>query len=203
MEGLLSQIRDRFPNQFPHQEEQRLLKDCLFHGSRKSIHDSVKYCFVDTSLDYMNFLEKCRKSQEVKAKAVAATLPPTKEEKLTKQLKYQQHQIDTLVGQVKNLVSLVRATQPSSSVARTGKPPYGRGGYSKKSQDTGRGSSRGKGQLSQPRATLQPNVRSTQQEQGANKTYKPNQCWQCGEVGHLKRDCSTLKGKGLYQWGNA
>ena len=35
IEGLLSQIRDRFPNQLPHQEEQRLLKDCLFHGSRK------------------------------------------------------------------------------------------------------------------------------------------------------------------------
>ena len=37
IEGLLSQIRDRFPNQLPHQEEQRLLKDHLFHKSRKSI----------------------------------------------------------------------------------------------------------------------------------------------------------------------
>ena len=32
-EGLLSQSRDRFPNQLPLQEEQKLLKDCLFHGS--------------------------------------------------------------------------------------------------------------------------------------------------------------------------
>ena len=62
IEGFLSQIRDRFPNQLPHQEEQRLLKDHLFHGSRKSIRDSVKYCFANASVDYMHFLEKCRKS---------------------------------------------------------------------------------------------------------------------------------------------
>ena len=131
IEGILSQIRDRFPSQLPHQEEQRLLKDWLFHGSRKSIQDSVKYCFADASVENMHFLEESRKSEEegkagqakvvtrVKANVAAATLLPTKEDELTKQLKYQQHQIDALVGQVKNLVSLVRATQPSSSVART------------------------------------------------------------------------------------
>ena len=101
IEGLLSQIRDKFPNQLPHQEEQRVLKDCLFHSSRKSIHDSVKYCFADASVDYMHFLVEYRKSEDegkavqakaatkMKAKAAAATLPPTKEEELTKQLKYQ------------------------------------------------------------------------------------------------------------------
>ena len=85
IEGLLSQIRDRFPNQLPLQEEQGLLKDCLFHGSRKSIRDSIKYCFADAS---MKFLEECRKPEEerkagqakfaakVKVKAAAATLPP-------------------------------------------------------------------------------------------------------------------------------
>ena len=115
---LLSQIRDRFPNQLPHQEEQRLLQDCLFHRSRKSICDSVKYCFAEASVDCMHFIEECRKSKDegkagqakvaarVKAKATAATLPATKEEELTKQLKYQQHQIDALVGQVKNLVHM-------------------------------------------------------------------------------------------------
>ena len=161
----------------------------------------------------MNFLEECRKSEDegkagqakpatrVKAKAAAVTLPPTKEEELTKQLKYQQHQIDALVGQVKNLVSLVRVTHPSSSVARTGNPSYGRWGYGKKSQGTDRGGSWRKGQPSQPRTTHQPKVRSPQQEQGATKTYKPNQCWQCGEVGHLKRDYPTLKGKGMFQGG--
>ena len=83
VEGLLSQIRDRFPNQLPYQEEQRLLKDCLFHGSKKSIRDSVIYCFADASVDYMHFLEECRKSEEEgkagQAKAAAATVtPPSK-----------------------------------------------------------------------------------------------------------------------------
>ena len=101
----------------------------------------MKYCFADASIDYVQFLEECRKSEEegkvcqakaatkVKVKAVAATLPPTKEDELSKELKYQQHQIDVLVGQVKSLVTLVRDTQPSSRVARTGTPSYGRGAY--------------------------------------------------------------------------
>ena len=88
IEGFLSKIRDRLPNQLPHEEEQRLLKDHLFHGSRKSICDSVKYCFVDATVDYMHFLEECGKSEDqakdgqakaaarVKAKVAAATLPP-------------------------------------------------------------------------------------------------------------------------------
>ena len=78
----------RCPNQLPLQEKQRLLKDCLFHRSQKSIRDSLKYCFADASIDYMQFLEKCRKAEEegkvgqakakVKVKAAAATLPPTR-----------------------------------------------------------------------------------------------------------------------------
>ena len=130
IEGCLSQIRDRFPDQLPHQEEQRLLKDCLFHGRRKSIRDSVKYCFTDASLDYMHFLEECRKAEEegkvgqakaaIKAKVTASKVMSTKEDELSKQLKYQQCQIDALVGQVKSLVSAVRAAQASSSGARPG-----------------------------------------------------------------------------------
>ena len=56
IEGLLSQIRDKFPYKLPLQEEQRLLKDHLYHGSRKSIRGSLKYCFADTSIDNMKFL---------------------------------------------------------------------------------------------------------------------------------------------------
>ena len=105
IEGLLSKIRDKFPDQLPLQEEQRLLKDCLFHGSRKGIRDSLKYCFADASIDYMQFLEECRKSEEegkagqarapvkAKVKAAAATLTPIKDEGLSRQLKYQQHQM--------------------------------------------------------------------------------------------------------------
>ena len=66
------------------------------------------------------FLEECRKAEEegkvgqakavTKAMVAAATVPPTKEDELAKELKYQQHQIDALVGQVKNLVSIVKST---------------------------------------------------------------------------------------------
>ena len=76
----------------------------------------------------MYFLEECRRSEEEgkvgqarsapKAKAAAATGSPTKQDELIKQLRYQQYQIDALVGQVRNLVSAERATQASSSGAR-------------------------------------------------------------------------------------
>ena len=44
IEGLLSQIRDKFSDQIPlHKEQkQKLLKYRLFHGSNKNICDSVK-----------------------------------------------------------------------------------------------------------------------------------------------------------------
>ena len=138
IEGLLSQIRDKFSDKLPLQEEQRLLKDCLFHGSRKSIRDSLKYCFADTSIDYMQFLEECRKSEEegkagqarasvkLKVRAAVATLPP-KEGGLSKQLKYQQHQTDALVGQMKDLVAVVKATHTSPRVGKNGSFYTGKG----------------------------------------------------------------------------
>ena len=64
IEGLLSQIRDKFPDQLPLQEEQRLLKDCLFHGSRKGIRDCLKYCFADASIDYMQFLKNAESQKK-------------------------------------------------------------------------------------------------------------------------------------------
>ena len=70
-----------------------------------------------------------------KAKVAAATVPSTKEDELVKQLKYQQHQIDALVGQVKNLVSVVKATQCSSKGARPG-------GFGRQPQSTWRGALR-------------------------------------------------------------
>ena len=181
IEGHLSQIRDRFSDQLPHQEEQRLLKDHLFHGSRKNIGDSVKYCFADARLDYMHFLEECRKSAEegkagqAKAapntKAAAATVPPTKQDELTMLLRYQQHQIDALTRQVKNLVLVVRATQASFSVARPRNPSFGRESFGKQTQGTWRGGSRGRGLPSQTQSgsTPQPTGKSPQQEQGLPK----------------------------------
>ena len=128
-----------------------------------------------------------------KAKVAAPTVPPTKEDGLAKQFKYQQHQIDALVGQVKNLVSIVKSTQTSSNGARPG-------GFGRLPPPTWRGGSRGWGlsAQTQSQATLQPRARNLQQEQGAGRSFK---CWQCGEVGHLKCECPALKDKGLFQGG--
>ena len=93
----------------------------------------------------MPFLEECRKAEEegkvgqakavTKAKVATATVPPTEKDELSKQLKYQQHQIVTLVGQVKNLVSIVKSTWSSPKGARPG-------GFGRQPQPTWRGGSR-------------------------------------------------------------
>ena len=64
VEGLLSQIHDKFLEKLTPPEEQSLFKDRLFHGCKKSIWDSVKYCFADPRIDYMHFLEECRKAED-------------------------------------------------------------------------------------------------------------------------------------------
>ena len=164
----------------------------------------MKYCSADPRIEYMHFLEECHKAEDEdkvgqakagppKAKVAAATIPPTREDEVAKQLKYQQHQIDTLVGQVKNLVSAVKATWASSRGVMTGGPgihPY----------NTWRGGSRGRGLPAQthPRTTPQPRARNPQLNQGAGHTFR---CWQCGEVGHYRCECPTLKEKGCSNWG--
>ena len=62
--GLLSYVRDKFPQQIPMAKEQQLLKDRLFHGCQKGIRDSVKYRNADAAVDYMSFLEECRKAED-------------------------------------------------------------------------------------------------------------------------------------------
>ena len=118
-----------------------------------------------------------------KAKVAAATIPPSREEELSKELKYQQHQIDTLVGQVKNLVSAVKATRVSSRGAMTG-------GSGRQPQNTWRGGSRGRGlpRQTHPQTTPQPRARNPQSDQGAGHNIK---CWQYGEVGHYRHECPT------------
>ena len=97
----------------------------------------------------MHFQEECQKAEDedkvgqakagpTKAKVAAGTILPTREDELAKQLKYQQHQIDTFVGKVKNLVSAVKATRVSSKEAIAG-------GYGRQPKNTWRGGSRGRG----------------------------------------------------------
>ena len=78
------------------------------------------------------------KAGPTKAKVAVATILPTREDELSKQLKYQQHQIDILVGQVKNLVSAVKAARGSSRGAMAG-------GFGRQPKNTWRGGSRGRG----------------------------------------------------------
>ena len=88
------------------------------------------------------------KTKPPKAKVAAATVPPTREEELSKQLQFQQHQIDSLVGQVKKFVSAVKATRVSSRGAHTTDGP------GMQPQSTWRGGSRGRVCLG--RLTLEP-----------------------------------------------
>ena len=64
IEGLLSNVRDKYPHQIPQAKEQQLLKDRLFYRCKKGITDSVKYRHADTTVDYMTFLEECRKAED-------------------------------------------------------------------------------------------------------------------------------------------
>ena len=120
----------------------------------------------------MHFLEECQKAEDEdkvgqakagppKAKVAAVTIPTTRKDVLAKQLRYQQHQVDTLVAQIKNLVSAVKATRASFRGAMISGPGI-------HPQNTWRGGSRGRGlpAQTQPRTTPQPRVRNPQLNQG-------------------------------------
>ena len=64
IEGLLSYARDKYPHQIPQAKEHQLLKDRLFHGCQKGIRHSVKYRHADTTVDYMSFLEECKRAED-------------------------------------------------------------------------------------------------------------------------------------------
>ena len=80
----------------------------------------------------MHFLEECRKSEEEgkagqakaasKVKAAAATVPPPRKISRANSSNTNGNQIDALVGQVKNLVSLVKATQSSLQCGQDREP---------------------------------------------------------------------------------
>ena len=121
IEGLLSYVRDKYPQQIPQAKEQQLLKDRLFHGCQKEIRDSVKYRHADTTVDYMTFLEEYRKAEDEdglgkiklkgKVKVAAATTAansPSYSDAFAKQLKKQQQQFDALMGKVQAMVTILQ-----------------------------------------------------------------------------------------------
>ena len=140
VEGLLSYVRDKYPQQITHTKEQELLKDRLFHGCQKGIRDSVKYRHTDTTVDYMIFLEECRKAEDedgvgkskpkgkvkVAATTTTATSPSTYNDAFTKQLRKQQQQFDALMGKVQAMVTTLQShnAQATSSFHKGG-PSFG------------------------------------------------------------------------------
>ena len=230
IEGLLSNVRDKYPHQIPQAKEQQLLlKDRLFYGCKKGIRDSVKYRHADTTVDYMAFLEECRKAededgvgqpkQKGKVKVAAATTststPLAYNEAFSRQLRKQQQQFDTLMSKVQAIVTTLQShNSQAASTCSKGGPSIGMRGKGRMPfvNPGGIGAPGGGGPPSQPRWRGQPQpqrpkpqrvLANPQQEQGNSKTYTESQCWQCGEVGHLKKGCPLLKGKGLLQGGNA
>ena len=220
IEGFVSNVRDKFSNQIPLAKEQELLKGRLFYGCQKSIQDSVKYCHADPSVDYMTFHEECRKAEDEdrvdksktkgKLKIAATTISSTQSDALAKQLKRQQQWFDTLMGKMQSMIATLQSeTAQASLTFRQGNPSFGMRGRGRTSYSDRRGGpggrglppqSRWRGQQPQPqRPPSQPSSIHPQQEQGTAKTYTDNQCWQCGKVGHLKRSCPMLNGKGCFK----
>ena len=120
IEGLLSYVRDKFPNQIPLAKEQQLLKDRLFHGCQKGIRDSVKFRHADSTVDYMSFLEECRKVEDEdgvgkamskgKVKIAAATASSSAQnDAFAKQLKRKQQQFDTLMAKVQAMLTTLQS----------------------------------------------------------------------------------------------
>ena len=136
IEGLLSYVRDKYPQQIPQAKEQQLLKDRLFHGCQKGIRESVKYRHADTTVDYMTFLEECRKAEDedglgkikpkgkvkVAAATTTATSPSTYNDAFAKQLRKQQQQFDALMGKVQAMVTTLQlhSAQATSSFLKGG-----------------------------------------------------------------------------------
>ena len=137
IEGLLSYVRNKFPYQIPLAKGQQLLKDRLFHGCQKGIRDSVKYRHAETSVDYMSFLEECRKAKDEdgvgKAKAkrkikipAATASSSAHSDAFAKQLKRQQQQFDTLMGKVQAMVTTLQSQNAqATSTFYQGNPSFG------------------------------------------------------------------------------
>ena len=140
IEGLLSNVRDKYPQQIPQAKEQQLLKDRLFHGCQKQIRDSVKYRHADTTVDYMTFLEECRKAEDEdgvgkikpkgKVKVAAATttipFPSSYNGAFSKQLRKQQQQFDALMGKVQAMVTTLQSHNAQAALTfNKGGPSFG------------------------------------------------------------------------------
>ena len=202
IEGLLSNVRDKYPQQIPQAKEKQLLKDRLFYGCQKGIRDSVKYRHADTTVDYMTFLKECRKAEDEdgvgkskpkgKVKVAAATTftpsPSTYNEAFSRQLRKQQQQFDTLMSKVQAMVTTLQShNAKAASTFNKGGPSIGMRGKGRMpfSNPGGRRVPGGEGPPPQTRWRGQPQpqrpnpqqaLSHLQQEQGNSNTYTERQC---------------------------
>ena len=83
----------------------------------------MKYHHADPSVDYMTFLEECRKADDEypqqdkpkskgKVKIAASTISSTQNDALAKQLKRQLQQFDTLKGNVQSIIATLQYILP-------------------------------------------------------------------------------------------
>ena len=80
LEGTLNQIQLQCPRRMMAMEVQQHLKDCLFHGFCKHIHDSVKYLYSVPDTSDSQLMVPARKAEseneetqeKVRARAVVA-----------------------------------------------------------------------------------------------------------------------------------
>ena len=98
------------------------------------------------------------------------------------------------MGQVKKLISVVKATRASSRGSNT------TDGSGMQPKNSWRGGSRGRGlpRQTHPRTTPQPRARDSQSTQGVGPTTR---CWQWGEMGHYRRECPNFKRRRAVQTG--
>ena len=136
----MSNVRDKYPQQITQAKEKQLLKDRLFHGCQKGIRDSVRYRHADTTVDYMTFLEECRKAEDedgvgkikpkgkVKVDAATTTIPSpfSYNEAFPKQLRKQQQQFEALMGKVQAMVTTLQShNAQAASTFNKGGPSIG------------------------------------------------------------------------------
>ena len=194
VEGLLSCVRDKYPQQIPQDKEQQLLKDRLFHGCQKGIRDSVKYRHANTTVDYMTFLEECRKAEDedgvckikpkgkvkVAAATTTATSPSTYNDVFAKQLRKQQQQFEALMGKVQAMVTTLQSNnaQATSSFHKGG-PSIGMRGKGRMpfSNNSGRGVPGGRGPPPHGRWRGQPQPQRPNSQKTI--TYPPTGAGEC------------------------
>ena len=94
LEGALNQIQLQCPGRMTDLEPQQYLRDCLFHGVRKHIHDSSQYLYNTSGVSYSQLMVATQKAKSkneetqdcMRAKATVTTEPVEGTDELQQQI---------------------------------------------------------------------------------------------------------------------